>query len=207
MIYFFCWNDFDKEPLEQELCTWSLKSTEASLKLSSIINWKQSAEEFHLCLKICLSRGHTYDSHHYKWRSSGNLWLGDWKTNTGIFTVRSWAGGILWMTYFIFNSIAMTNWTINNIGTPAVLSLSSLIFWITMKISESTDSLNWTHFLKVWSLIWGLCSAHEKHYTSSCFSVPGNPNNQYSPERLLFTTRLSVVRQAMDRLQKKGVRT
>ncbi len=35
------------------------------------------------------------------------------------------------------------------------------------------------------------CSAHKKHYTSSCFSVPGSPDNWYSPERLLFTTCLT----------------
>ncbi len=51
------------------------------------------------------------------------------------------------------------------------------------------------------------CSAHKKHYTSSHFSVPGNPDNLYSPKWLLFTTRLSVVRQLTDRWQKKGVRT
>ena len=53
----------------------------------------------------------------------------------------------------------------------------------------------------------GECSAHEKHYTRSRFSVPGNPDNRYSPERLLFTTRLTVARQVTDRRQKKGVRT
>ncbi len=50
------------------------------------------------------------------------------------------------------------------------------------------------------------CSAHNKHYTSSHFSIPGNPNNWYSPRRLLFTTCLSFVRQVMDIWQKKGVR-
>ncbi len=52
----------------------------------------------------------------------------------------------------------------------------------------------------------GECSAHKKHYTSSYFSVPGNPDNMHSPEWLLFTTRLSVVSQMMDRWQEKGVR-
>ncbi len=52
-----------------------------------------------------------------------------------------------------------------------------------------------------------LCSAHIKHYTRSRFSVPGNPDNRYSPEWLLFTTRLTVARQVTDRRQKKGIRT
>ncbi len=51
------------------------------------------------------------------------------------------------------------------------------------------------------------CSAHKKHYTRSHFSVPGNPDNQYSPKRFLFTTCLTIVRMMRDRRQKKGVRT
>ncbi len=43
-------------------------------------------------------------------------------------------------------------------------------------------------------IIWG-CRAHEKHYTSSHLSVPGNPFIPYSPKRLLCTTHLLVVRQ------------
>ncbi len=63
-----------------------------------------------------------------------------------------------------------------------------------------------SHYDLLHTCAWG-CIAHKKHCISSHFSVPGNPNNWYSPERLLFTTHLSVVSKVTDRWQKKGVRT
>ncbi len=46
------------------------------------------------------------------------------------------------------------------------------------------------------------CSAHNNHYTSSHNFVPGNTKVPYSPEWLLFTIRLLVVRQTIDRWYK-----